>query len=207
MKRKQVLTLPDGEACEGVRLVLHACCAPCSAAVVEKLLAEGARPLVFFSNANIVPMEEYIHRRQELERLLTAWEVPYAEDAYDHAAWLRHIEGLEHEPERGRRCAACFLFRLRRTALFAQEQGIGWIATTLASSRWKDLNQVNAAGIAAVDDVPGVSFWANNWRRGGLQERRGELIKVMGFYNQRYCGCEFSLCAGTSQGSSKPQGR
>ena len=25
-----------------------------------------------------------------------------------------------------------------------------------------------------------------------LQERRNQLIKELNFYNQRYCGCEFS---------------
>ena len=38
-----------------------------------------------------------------------------------------------------------------------------------------------------------VTFWAQNWRKGGLQERRLEIIKEYGFYNQLYCGCEFSM--------------
>ena len=37
-----------------------------------------------------------------------------------------------------------------------------------------------------------VRFWAQNWRKGGLQERRNQLLKEYGFYNQQYCGCEFS---------------
>ena len=40
--------------------------------------------------------------------------------------------------------------------------------------------------------VEGVTFWAANFRRGGLQERRGEIIRERGFYNQTWCGCEFS---------------
>ena len=35
-------------------------------------------------------------------------------------------------------------------------------------------------------------FWAQNWRKGGLQERRNQLLKEYNFYNQLYCGCEFS---------------
>ena len=31
-----------------------------------------------------------------------------------------------------------------------------------------------------------------DWRKGGLQERRNEIIRNEQFYNQRYCGCEFS---------------
>ena len=38
-----------------------------------------------------------------------------------------------------------------------------------------------------------VLVWAQNWRKGGLQNRRNELLKEFGFYNQLYCGCEFSM--------------
>ena len=38
-----------------------------------------------------------------------------------------------------------------------------------------------------------VHFWAQNWRKGGLQERRNQLLREYGFYNQQYCGCEFSV--------------
>ena len=67
------------------------------------------------------------------------------------------------------------------------------LATTLASSRWKSLEQVNEAGAWACSQVEGVSWWAQNWRRGGLQERRNAIIREENFYNQLYCGCEFSL--------------
>lgn len=63
----------------------------------------------------------------------------------------------------------------------------------LASSRWKDLEQINRAGQAAEKLYPGTRFWDKNWRKGGLQQRRGELLKLNGFYNQLYCGCEFSM--------------
>lgn len=177
---------------EGGRILLHACCAPCSAAVVEWLLGAGYRPTVFFSNANIFPYDEYALRRGELERFLQAQGVPYAEDTWDHEGWLARVSGLESEPERGRRCSACFAFRLERAAQFAAQQGIPLLATTLAASRWKDLNQVNAAGERAVRLVSGVTFWARNWRKGGLQERRNQLLREHAFYNQQWCGCEFS---------------
>ena len=45
----------------------------------------------------------------------------------------------------------------------------------------------------AAGEVPGVVFWEQNWRRGGLQERRRELIAAYDFYNQTYCGCEYSM--------------
>ena len=67
------------------------------------------------------------------------------------------------------------------------------ITTTLASSRWKSLEQINQAGRYAVENYPDVIWWDQNWRKGGLSERRIAIIKEYGFYNQQYCGCEFSM--------------
>lgn len=77
----------------------------------------------------------------------------------------------------------------------AERLGLRFFATTLASSRWKNLEQVNAAGLLAQQAVPGTTFWAQNWRKDGLQERRNELLREYQFYNQLYCGCEFSLAS------------
>ena len=138
------------EAPGGAReILLHACCAPCSGAVLECLRDNGIRPVVFFSNSNITPRGEYDHRLAELRRYADVMGVELVEDEYDHDAWLAAVRGLEAEPERGARCAACFRFRLGRAARYAASRGLPVVATTLASSRWKDLNQVNAAGLSA----------------------------------------------------------
>lgn len=187
------LSLPDGSKVADSKVLLHACCAPCSSAIVECMLRNGMQPTVFFSNSNIFPQQEYETRKQELIRFLQAQDVPYVEDEYDHEAWLQNIKGLEQEPERGSRCSACFLFRLHRAAQYAQANGFRWLTTTLASSRWKNIGQINVAGTIATEGYPDVAFWQQNWRRGGLQLRRGELLRQNDFYNQLYCGCEFSF--------------
>ena len=66
------------------------------------------------------------------------------------------------------------------------------LTTTLASSRWKNLDQVNAAGQEAAEHYADVQYWDKNWRKDGLQDRRNALLKFYGFYNQTWCGCEFS---------------
>ena len=125
--------------------------------------------------------------------------IPGAGYEQAHASWREAVCGLENEPERGKRCEACFYHRLNATARKAQELGINLIATTLASSRWKNLEQINAAGEAAANDANDandgndVRFWAQNWRKDGLQERRNELLNEYQFYNQTYCGCEYSI--------------
>ena len=173
-------------------LLLHSCCAPCSAAIVEWMMNNGYTPTVFFSNSNIFPLQEYKHRQSELERFLQEKELRFVEDDYDHTTWLTEMHGLEEEPEKGQRCTQCFRFRLLRAARYAKANGFSLFATTLASSRWKNIDQVNAAGQWAAEQVGGVEFWARNWRKGGLQDRRNELLRQYAFYNQQYCGCEFS---------------
>ena len=177
----------------GGRLLLHACCAPCSSAIVEWLMANGVRPTIFYYNPNIWPREEYEIRKQESKRHAESLGIRWIDGDYDHEAWREGVCGLEGEPERGKRCQQCFILRLTMAAKKAQELGIPYFATTLASSRWKRLEQIERAGHLAEQAVEGVTFWPQNWRKGGLQERRNQLLKEFDFYNQQYCGCEFSM--------------
>lgn len=182
------LELPSG--CTS--LMLHSCCAPCSGAILESLVQSGIRPVVYFSNSNIFSREEYCLRREELIRYCRLFELEVVDDSYDHTCWLEAVRGLESEPERGKRCSECFRFRLLRAAGEASRLGCDVLATTLASSRWKDLSQVNAAGQWACSNVEGVRWWGADFRKGGLQPRRSEIIREQNFYNQTFCGCEFS---------------
>lgn len=179
---------------KGLRQVLlHACCAPCSSAIVEWLVAHDIEPIIYYFNPNIYPLDEYTIRKNESKRHAEALHIRWIDGDYDHAQWLQTIRGLEHEPERGGRCECCFRYRLLATARVAQQEHISYFATTLASSRWKSLEQIERAGLWAAQQVPGTQFWTQNWRKGGLQQRRNELLRQYDFYNQQYCGCEFSM--------------
>ena len=186
--KKDVLMVPEGAR----QVLLHACCAPCSSAIVEWMLANGVEPVIYYYNPNIFPRDEYETRKNESKRHAESLGIGWIDGDYDHETWLKGVCGLEHEPERGRRCEQCFRLRLTAAARMARELGLQWFTTTLASSRWKSLEQINRAGEAAAAAVEGSRFWAQNWRKGGLQERRNQLLREYGFYNQRYCGCEFS---------------
>ena len=182
-------------------VLLHACCAPCSSAIVEWLGLHDVRPTIFYYNPNIWPREEYEIRKEESKRHAESLGLTWTDGDYDHDRWLQTVCGLEKEPERGRRCDECFLMRLVAAAQKAREMGIQYFATTLASSRWKNLEQINRAGLAAEEMVNDqcsafdsqCRFWPQNWRKGGLQERRNQLLREYQFYNQQYCGCEFSM--------------
>ena len=187
-KDAESLNVPMGQT----EVLLHTCCAPCSSAIIECLLNNGIRPVIYYCNPNIYPLEEYLVRKEECTRYAKALGLDIIDDDYDHEAWLEAVKGMESEPERGGRCLRCFKLRLLRTAEYARDNGFKVITTTLASSRWKSLDQINEAGEWACAQVPDVIWWDRNWRKGGLQERRLQIIKEYDFYNQLYCGCEFS---------------
>ncbi len=201
------------------RLLLHSCCAPCSGAIVEALAEAyrqagrnpGEEMAIFWSNSNICDREEYDKRKAEILRYAREFGIEVIDDDYDHGEWLREVAaGREDALERGPRCLECFAYRLARAARYASEHGFGTLTTSLASSRWKSLEQVDEAGRRActqttaracantadpvADSQAGqaVKWWGRNWRKGGLQPRRNEIIKEQNFYNQTFCGCEFS---------------
>ncbi len=204
---------PNGEA----KVLLHTCCAPCSSAIIEAMMKNGITPVIYYCNPNIYPREEYEIRKNECTRYAESLGLEIVDADYDHENWLETVRGLEDEPERGGRCLKCFKMRLLRTAEYAVQRGIHVMTTTLASSRWKSLDQINEAGRWACEeagrsrikcgvtsdgdrvtsggqaDGVDVVWWEQNWRKGGLQERRLQIIKEYGFYNQLYCGCEFSM--------------
>ncbi len=195
-KVKEVIQAPMGET----EVLLHTCCAPCSSAIIEAMMSSGITPVIYYCNPNIYPQEEYEIRKNECTRYAQSLGLEIVDADYDHEKWLEAMRGLENEPERGGRCLKCFKLRLLRTAEYAMQRGIKVITTTLASSRWKSLDQINEAGLWACERVKEtippddcVIWWDQNWRKGGLQERRLQIIKEYGFYNQLYCGCEFSM--------------
>ena len=197
-KKKMEIQAPMGEK----TVLLHTCCAPCSSAIIEALMQNGITPVIYYCNPNIYPQEEYEIRKNECTRYAQSLGLEIVDADYDHENWLDAVKGLENEPERGGRCLKCFKLRLLRTAQYASERGIKVITTTLASSRWKSLDQINEAGLWACRQLTArrssaaphdeVIWWDQNWRKGGLQERRLQIIKEYDFYNQLYCGCEFS---------------
>ena len=181
--------LPPQEA----KVLLHSCCAPCSCAIMEALSASGLDYLVFFFNPNIFPRDEYLRRKDENLRFANRIGARFVDADADHAVWAEATKGLEDEPERGRRCAACFDLRLGAAADYAVEHGFTLFTSSLGISRWKDFDQVTASGLKAASRHPNLTYWAINWRKDGRQLRMSELIKAENLYQQTYCGCPPSM--------------
>lgn len=188
-EKKLTVEAPFGER----KILLHTCCAPCSLAILECLAQNGIEPFVYFFNPNIFPRAEYEKRKYELERRCENLGIPFIDGDYDRAQWKARASAFKDEPERGFRCLECFKLRLLKSAEKTRELGLKIFTTTLASSRWKSFEQICAAGKFAESKTDGAKFWDFNWKKYGLSERRVELLKSGDFYNQLYCGCEYSM--------------
>ena len=119
---------------EGTKLLLHACCAPCSSAVLERI-ASYFEVSIFYYNPNITNEEEYHKRIDEIKKLLHCihpkYPVHLIEGKYEPEKFFEMAKGLEKEPERGKRCYKCYQLRLEETAKFAEKEGFSVFCTTL----------------------------------------------------------------------------
>ncbi len=83
------------------RLLLHACCGPCSSAVLEQL-CQYFEITVLYYNPNTWPAEEYHRRGEELKKFVAAAHplgVTVVEDHYDPQEFYSAVTGLENEPD------------------------------------------------------------------------------------------------------------
>lgn len=185
---------PRLEAPGGRRqILLHSCCAPCAAEIIDALLASDIEPTSFFYNPNIHPVAEYETRKQENIRFCEKRGVPFVDADYDVDNWFDRVRGLENEPERGRRCTECFDMRFERAADYAASRGFEVMSSTLGISRWKDMDQINRCGERAAARREGLAYWTFNWRKQGGSQRMIEISKQEQLYQQEYCGCVYSL--------------
>ena len=119
LEMEKVLRTLDGTR---PKLLLHACCAPCSSATLERLSAHFDLTILYY-NPNIYPPEEYHRREAELERFVeqAGYHYPVVELPYDPQEFYTAVKGLENEPERGARCTVCYRLRLEQAARYARD--------------------------------------------------------------------------------------
>ncbi|MGN0984697.1 MAG: epoxyqueuosine reductase QueH [Gemmiger sp.] len=173
-------------------LLLHACCAPCSSATLERLAGHFALTVLYY-NPNIYPPEEYHRREAELERFVrqAGYDFPVVELPYRPEEFYEAVRGLENEPERGARCTVCYRQRLERTAQYAAAHGFSWFCTTLSISPVKDPVRLNEIGCKLAEQY-GLHYLQSEFRKKDGYKRSLTLSGEYGLYRQDYCGCVFS---------------
>lgn len=178
-------------------LLLHSCCAPCSSYVLE-YLSEYFRITVFYYNPNITSEEEYVLRYEEQKRLVNCmnqtarFPIEVIGGEYEPERFQTIAKGLEHCPEGGERCFACYALRLERAAKEALSLQADYFTTTLSISPLKNAEKINEIG-NNIARVKGIPFLPSDFKKKGGYQGSIELSKQYGLYRQNYCGCEYSL--------------
>lgn len=176
------------------RVLLQVCCGPCSSAVLEYLTRYFDLTLLWY-NPNIYPEEEFVRRRETLVKLVSDMGLadrvdillePHRSEEYD-----ARVQGLEDEPEGGKRCTECFRLRLEETARLAAERGFDYFCTTLTLSRHKDAVRINTLAEAAAERA-GARWLPSDFKKRDGENRSIELCEQYHVYRQLYCGCEYS---------------
>ena len=180
---------------EGDELLLHACCAPCSSAVLERL-SNFFKITIFYYNPNITNKDEYHKRVLEVKKFISEFKTKYAisfiEGKYDPDRFFAISKGLENEPERGRRCYKCYKLRLEETARVASSLGYRNFCTTLTLSPYKNSNWLNEIG-SELNKKYESNYLYSDFKKKNGYKRSIELSHEYNLYRQDYCGCVYSL--------------
>lgn len=170
------------------KLLLHACCAPCSLEPVRLLREEGFEITVCWFNPNIQPIDEHTRRLGELRAWCAACGLPLVELPDDRASWERGPARLGAQNREGR-CRACYALRLAAVVDYAATHGFERVATTLAVSPYQLFDVCNDV-LALLCARAGPTPVIRDFRPWYLEATRRS--REMGMYRQNYCGCRFS---------------
>jgi len=174
-------------------LLLHACCAPCSSAVLE-ILKDFFDITIFFYNPNISPESEFEYRLEELKRLLFEMGLSNIEiisPEYKSEDFEKIAKGFEKEAEGGPRCKLCYNLRLRATANAAKAGSFDFFTTTLTVSPYKNAEALNEIGGKLADEF-GIKYLYSDFKKKEGYKRSCELSRIYNLYRQDYCGCIYS---------------
>lgn len=169
-----------------MKLLMHACCAPCSVYCIDKLREEGIEPTIYWYNPNIHPYKEYEARRDCLKEYTKSINVNcIIEDEYGLDEFCKNVSNdLEN------RCANyCYPVRLRKTFEYAKEHGYDAVTTTLLYSIYQNHNFIKAY-CEKLSKEYGIEFLYRDFRYGFWEGH--DKAKELGLYMQKYCGCVFS---------------
>lgn len=179
---------------EGSTLLLHACCAPCSSACLERL-SNFFKITIIYYNPNITEEKEYLKRLEELKNFIQKIKVKYPiniiDTRYNPKEFFEISKGLEKEKERGKRCYKCYELRLEETAKVAKENNFDFFATTLTLSPYKKTDWLNEIG-ENLSNKYQTSYLYSDFKKKKGYKRSIELSKEYNLYRQDYCGCIYS---------------
>ena len=173
-----------------MRLLLHACCGPCSLEPLRLLLEEGHDITIAYMNSNIHPREEYEHRHDTLMEFAREQGIPVVEGVYNPKAWANTAGQYASDPKmRPWRCRACYRQRLDEACDYALANCFDGVATTLTVSPYQYTDVIREELEAACALRRLVPVFRDYTEQYPEATRRS---KALGMYRQNYCGCTIS---------------
>ena len=192
LKLDEIIKSLDGKT---PKLLLHACCGPCSSYVLE-YLSNYFEITILYYNPNIYPEEEYKRRLNELLNFVPKVKyknkVTVISDEYIQKDYYNAVKGLENLGEKSKRCYECYKLRMKRACIYAKENNYDYFTTTLSISPYKVSEWINEIGINLEKEY-GIKYLYSDFKKRNGYKRSQELSKEYGLYRQDYCGCSFSL--------------
>ena len=176
------------------KLLLHACCAPCSSYVIE-YLSNYFDITILYYNPNIDTEEEFNKRLNELKRFVQEFKVKNPVKVislgYNQEEYLNVIKGLEQEKEGGKRCLKCYKLRLEKSCIYAKENNFDYFTTTLTISPLKNSKILNEIG-HELELEYNMPYLYSDFKKKEGYKRSIVLSHEYNLYRQDYCGCKFS---------------
>jgi hypothetical protein len=166
-------------------VLVHCCCAHCTAYTVEYWRRQGYKLNALWYNPNIHPYIEHQHRLEAMQSI--AKELDFSlitTDGYDIIEYFKRVTG--HEAQR---CRYCFQLRLQKTAETALKLGFTAFTSSLLISPHQKHELLLEIGNNLAEEI-GVPFLYADLRKRYSDSRR--ITKPMALYRQQYCGCIYS---------------
>lgn len=195
------LQLDEFEKVKGLEkkpsLLMHTCCGVCACYPIE-MLTEYFDLTLYFNNDNIYPVEEYQRRFDELVRYVdyfnqkNSQSVKIIKTEYDGQNYLKKLEPLKDEPEKGKRCVLCYGLRMDAAMKYASENHYDYFTTVMTISRQKDSVTLNRVGEQLQEKYPDVRYLFSDFKKQGGLEKGNHIANQFGMYRQQYCGCYYS---------------
>ncbi len=191
---KEVLKEQDGTK----RLLLHACCGPCSTYPLS-ILVDYFQVDILYLNQNIYPYEEWKKRLDTLISFVndfnikTNHNVKVFVEHYDHSIFLNKCELYKNEQEGGKRCELCHKLRLHLAYEYASKHNYDFFTTVMTVSSHKPSSFLNELGKELNKEFKNTEYLLSDFKKENGQLKGIQIAKEYGLYRQNYCGCEFAL--------------
>ncbi len=171
-----------------MKMLLHACCAPCLMAPY-KHLREKFDIVVYWYNPNIQPYREYLRRYNAFKKYTSSKGIPVIENLdYPLEDWLAKASLLSKKSN-VLRCKYCYAERLYKVARYAAEHNFDYFSTTLLLAPYQKHELVREIG-EKIGTQTGVQFYYEDMRK--WFDESEKMARESGLYRQGYCGCIFS---------------